>query len=274
MPIRAVLFAMDGTLFDHLATVRSLAAEQVVNLKGLVPAELRQPYLDRMIALESLGHLDRLTVYRQLVREFGLDAGHRRLHPRRLANEFERRYLAHAQARPDALPTLRALKSHGLRLGIVCNARVSTLVAKIDAIGLRPWLDDMLASEEAGVRKPDPAIFRQALVRLGVRPGEALHVGGHPQMDVEAARAAGLQVAWLRREGASAPEAVAVIDELSGVVGAVRAGAGLESLVAYLAAAADDAVCVEQSVNSGSAGDGHAGISVSAVVQKGLGRSK
>ena len=43
-----------------------------------------------------------------------------------------------------------------------------------------------------GLSKPDPAIFRHALERLGVEPREAVFVGDSYAHDALAARAAGL----------------------------------------------------------------------------------
>ena len=50
----------------------------------------------------------------------------------------------------------------------------------------------VVTSAEAGAPKPDPAIFRLALTRLGVSPERALHVGDSPA-DEEGAHAAGMQ---------------------------------------------------------------------------------
>ena len=44
-----------------------------------------------------------------------------------------------------------------------------------------------------GVEKPDPRIFHLALKELGVKPGEAVHVGDFYQVDVLGARKAGLR---------------------------------------------------------------------------------
>lgn len=51
----------------------------------------------------------------------------------------------------------------------------------------------------AGAAKPDPRIFHHACALVGVRPDEALHIGDDPQLDLIAARKAGLQAAWLLR---------------------------------------------------------------------------
>jgi HAD superfamily hydrolase (TIGR01493 family) len=49
--------------------------------------------------------------------------------------------------------------------------------------------------------KPDPLVFRRALQQLGLQPQEVLHVGDSDIDDVGGAKAAGLRVAWLNRNG-------------------------------------------------------------------------
>src|SRR5260370_276049 len=52
---------------------------------------------------------------------------------------------------------------------------------------IAPFFAFMVISGKEGVEKPDPAIFRLALERSGVAPEEAVFVGDHPRLDVEAA---------------------------------------------------------------------------------------
>ena len=56
-----------------------------------------------------------------------------------------------------------------------------------------------MVSGEAGVQKPDPAIFARALDALGVAPGAAVYIGDNPYHDVVGARAAGVGAIWVNR---------------------------------------------------------------------------
>jgi putative hydrolase of the HAD superfamily len=67
---------------------------------------------------------------------------------------------------------------------------------KIAALGLATTFDEILVSEEEGVRKPDAEIFRRAVQRCGVAAHEAVFVGDHPVADVEGAHLAGLIAVW------------------------------------------------------------------------------
>ncbi len=63
---------------------------------------------------------------------------------------------------PDVPVALSALRSQGLRLGVVSNwdHRLPGLLAQT---GLAESFDAIVYSSKAGVEKPDPRIFRQAL---------------------------------------------------------------------------------------------------------------
>ena len=94
----------------------------------------------------------------------------------------------------DALPVLEELRRHGLRLGLVSNTGrdLNEFVAhhRLD-------VDAVLGSRAFGRTKPHPAIFQEALKRLGVEPAEAAMIGDSPEDDVEGARAAGIRTALL-----------------------------------------------------------------------------
>jgi FMN hydrolase / 5-amino-6-(5-phospho-D-ribitylamino)uracil phosphatase len=71
--------------------------------------------------------------------------------------------------------------------------------ADIARTALAPWFRGAISAHEFGVGKPDPRIFHEACRRLGCAPAEVLHVGDDLELDVLAARTAGLQSYWLRR---------------------------------------------------------------------------
>lgn len=92
-----------------------------------------------------------------------------------------------------AAAALDALRASGLALACVANWDVS-LGDHLAGLGVDDRFDVVLSSAEAGAEKPDPAIFRAALGRLGVEPARALHVGDE-EADRLGAAAAGLAFA-------------------------------------------------------------------------------
>ncbi|MDQ3160006.1 MAG: HAD-IA family hydrolase [Pseudomonadota bacterium] len=71
--------------------------------------------------------------------------------------------------------------------------------ADLAAIGIASLFRFQLGAREFGSAKPDPALFLEACRRLCVAPGEVLHVGDHPHMDIAGAARAGLRSCWIDR---------------------------------------------------------------------------
>jgi FMN phosphatase YigB (HAD superfamily) len=98
----------------------------------------------------------------------------------------------------DSLPALIALKDRGLKLAALSNWDYS-LHRVVAMLGLGPYLDEVIASLEEGVEKPEPKIFRIAMERLGATTNETLHVGDHPIDDVQGALGADIRAVLLDR---------------------------------------------------------------------------
>src|SRR5262249_20880455 len=71
---------------------------------------------------------------------------------------------------------------------------------------LLPFLETVVISDALGLRKPHPAPARAALPGLGLPPTEALSVGNSWPEDVGAARAAGVDAAWIDAAGQGVPD--------------------------------------------------------------------
>jgi len=126
-----------------------------------------------------------------------------------------------------ALETLAALRGAGLRTGVVSNAdgRAGLL---LEQAGLAASFDVIVDSHFEGVEKPDPEIFRRALVRLGVGAAEAVFVGDIWSIDVEGSRSAGLRPILMDVTGSYADrdcERIARLAELCDRLGLGRGGA-------------------------------------------------
>ena len=94
---------------------------------------------------------------------------------------------------PGAVETLDRLRGRGLDLAVVSNWDVG-LTEHLERIGAGRLFSTVVTSAEAGAAKPDPAVFRLALERLGVEPARALHVGDEDE-DEQGAAAAGMRFA-------------------------------------------------------------------------------
>ena len=116
------------------------------------------------------------------------------------------------RAFPDAAPAIERLAGAGLRLAVIANWDVS-LPEVLARLGLAEHLAAIVTAAEVGVAKPDPRPFRVALERLGVEPGQCLHVGDDPETDIAGAEAAGVVAVLLDRGGGTA----GALGDLSGL---------------------------------------------------------
>jgi len=91
----------------------------------------------------------------------------------------------------DVLPALKTLKGQRFILGLLTNLN-RDMAPICRQLGLEPYLDFVVTSEEAGSDKPQPPIFLAALEQARVNPSEAVHVGDQYKIDVVGARGVGI----------------------------------------------------------------------------------
>lgn len=99
---------------------------------------------------------------------------------------------------PDAVPLLEALRER-FKVGIITNWDHGPRMHRLlDQLGLRSLLDDVVVSDDVGVSKPNPEIFRLALARLGVPAPSAIYVGDM-DLDARGSLDAGMHSVLVRR---------------------------------------------------------------------------
>jgi putative hydrolase of the HAD superfamily len=190
--VKAVFFDLDGTLYDRDALVHSLVSDQHATFEAELPGISREQFIARVLDMDDHGYSDKAPGYRQIVAEWQLKPAL----ADRLCTHFWSAYDGYCQLPADTATTLRTLRAHGKRLGVITNGATARQSAKLAALGLLDAFDVVLISEAEGIRKPSAEIFRRALQRCGVEAYEAAFVGDHPETDVEGARNAGLLPIW------------------------------------------------------------------------------
>ncbi len=213
MTIRAVTFDFWGTLlFDPPATDDRHKPKRLADFAAILagagvaapPAALERAYVDSANFLRQVWLRDRDVPVEQHVRAIllGVDPAL----ARRLSSDTLTA-LVDAYARPALLAppavaegaraTLEAVAGRGYTLCVVSNTMRTpgTILREIlRHYGLLEFFSHLTFSDECGVRKPDPEIFRRTLAAAGVPAAAAVHVGDDPILDVEGARAAGMRV--------------------------------------------------------------------------------
>jgi len=131
--------------------------------------------------------------------------------------------------KPDmgARAGLEALVARGLRLAVVSNTMRTpgrTLRRILEGHGLLAPFQHLTFSDEVGVRKPAPEIFRLTLEVLGIPAAAAVHVGDDAVLDVQGAREAGLRTVQVVPAGGepASPAPDVVIEGLGDLPGALE----------------------------------------------------
>ncbi len=100
-------------------------------------------------------------------------------------------------------------------LALVTNGLSQLQRDKLELTGLTGYFASVVVSEEVGVGKPDGAMFRETLRRLGLDTSEAVMVGNDLERDIVGARSAGLAAIQITRaDGAGRHDSIANLREL------------------------------------------------------------
>lgn len=125
----------------------------------------------------------------------------------------------------DASPALDAIDRAGLRCAVLTNGSLRQQTGKLVRTGLRDRVGPVFTPEELGAAKPTPAAFLAACQRWGLPAAAVVNVGDRYDLDVLAARAAGLRAVHLDRHGAGPgeePLRVRSLHELAGLLADLR----------------------------------------------------
>jgi putative hydrolase of the HAD superfamily len=96
---------------------------------------------------------------------------------------------------PEVRPALMALREK-YALIAVTNGN-----ANLEMIGIDHLFHDVVTARTAGAAKPAQEIFDVAVRAGGASAEQTLHVGDHPEFDVDGAMTAGLHAVWVNRRG-------------------------------------------------------------------------
>ena len=193
-PIKAVIFDAYGTLVRN-DDLRLIPRQIVADHRVSAPVDdVLQRWIDlyceatQQAPFRTLREIER-DILRSLLRELGVDAD-------------ETPYVdlffdvtTRVELYPEAADVLRMLPP--VRSAVLSNADHEHLAAWAFTLPV----EFVLISEAVRAYKPHRVMFQTAVERFGLRADEVLHVGDSEVDDVEGAKAAGLRVAWVNRDG-------------------------------------------------------------------------
>jgi 2-haloalkanoic acid dehalogenase type II len=101
---------------------------------------------------------------------------------------------------PEVRPALEALRENHILIAVT-NGN-----ANLKMIGIDDLFHDFVSARTVGAAKPAQKIFDAAVRAGGAAPEQTLHVGDHPEFDVDGAMSAGLRAVWVNRSGKPWPK--------------------------------------------------------------------
>ncbi len=194
--VKAVIFDMFETLVS-LFHGKTYFSEDIASDIGIDLGAYRGPWHDteddrtlgRMSIEEGIGYaLRAIDMYSEA--EVEMIAGKRR---GSLADTF-------SMIPEETVQLLQGLHDRGIKIGLISNC-FSDEAEMIKNSRIYPLFDVALLSYEQGVAKPDPAIYKRMIERLGVNADECIYVGDGGSRELFTAREVGMkpiQVLWFR----------------------------------------------------------------------------
>lgn len=104
---------------------------------------------------------------------------------------------------PGTMELLDYLKPK-YHLHLITNGFQEVQHTKLNGSGIEPYFETLTVSEEVGVKKPNPEIFQYALKKAGATPEESLMIGDEMEVDIDGARAAGMDQLFFNPSGVEA----------------------------------------------------------------------
>lgn len=197
MPIKAVVFDLDNTLIDFIKMKKEACRSAV---KAMKKVGLK---IDEKACLEKLMK----TYYRLgLESDVAITTFLKELTGKVDENILQAGIDGYLKAKPNflkpypyVLETLEMLKSQGLKLGIITDARREKAMQRLDAMDITRFFDIIVTYTESKVKKPDLLPFKLAIKKLDLRPEDILFVGDSLRRDIEPAKKLRMNTLLIKR---------------------------------------------------------------------------
>ncbi|MHA1683852.1 MAG: TIGR02253 family HAD-type hydrolase [Promethearchaeota archaeon] len=198
--IEAIFFDLDDTLFDATSLAekaRKAAIESMIE-KGLKGVTAGEGY----------------SILNEIVREYGsnyskhFDMFLRRLHQYscKLVSvaiiTYHRVKVQDIRLYPDVFKFLQNLKNMtSCKLGIITDGLPVKQYEKIIRLGLDSFFEEVIISDEIGIRKPNTELFKVTVDKFDVPAGKSLYIGDNYERDMVPAKITGMQTCFVHRNG-------------------------------------------------------------------------
>lgn len=205
MKYKHIFFDLDRTLwdFDKSAEETFLEMYSINNLQDRGVSsfnEFRSVYKkhnDHLWSLYRIGQIKKevLSVQRfvDTLAEFGNQ-------DKELAIKLGQEYLSLSPLKTNLFPFTHEILQYlhpQYEMHIITNGFEEVQQVKVDASDLRKYFRNIITSEEAGSKKPDPGIFEYAFEKAGTNAAESIMIGDDLKVDILGAKAIGMDQVYV-----------------------------------------------------------------------------
>ncbi len=189
MPLKGVIFDIDGTLVDSNDAHAQSWVDTFAEAGYEVPFEVVRPLI-------GMG-ADKL-----LPKTIGIrhDSEQGKKLIKRRSEIFREKYLSGLRPLPGARALVRRVRDDGLKAIVATSAKDEELEDLLKAADVEDLMEEKATASDAKRSKPDPDIVEAAIEESGVPSSNAVMIGDTPY-DVEAATRAGVRVIAFRSGG-------------------------------------------------------------------------
>lgn len=195
--IKAIVFDFDYTLTDRSLAIWHGFSELIEPYLKDADWMEKEAVIQRMITLDEFGTISRDHIIDFLVKELGLDEN-------RLKHDFSElsmKMAPYTQLDKNAMIVLEYFYHNPkYKTAILTNGNIRSQRAKIHAVKIADYFDEIVVSEESGYSKPDPRAFLYVADKLGIKCEECLYVGDVFFNDIIGAYRAKMQYVLLNND--------------------------------------------------------------------------
>jgi putative hydrolase of the HAD superfamily len=196
MKYQAIIFDLFGTLVDNFSRAeyeKTLAA--MASILGAPPDAFIRLWADTFNQRSTGVFKSAGACVRYICQELKVPVtGEQIEHTARIRYDYTFKIM---KPRPDALATLTPLKSRGYKIGLISDCTAEAPLAW-QTTPLAPLFDVTVFSCRAGIKKPDPRIYRMALDKLSVKAQDCLYIGDGSSRELSGAAQAGMFAVLIR----------------------------------------------------------------------------
>ena len=195
-----IFFDLDHTIwdFDRNAQETLLELYEIHQLKAL-GLHSAQEFIDhytennhQLWAKYHLGEINKETLRAERFRKTFLELG---VKPELVPLQFEDDYVSMSPTKTNLFEDAEKVLSYlqqKYTLHIISNGFKETTLTKMNLSGLNPYFTEVIISEDVGVNKPNPTIFRYALDKANAQKEESIMIGDSLEADIRGAQDFGL----------------------------------------------------------------------------------